>query len=253
MTTGPVPLAVDADSLALAADALRNGAVVAVPTDTVYGLAADPHQPRAIEQLFALKERPTSVALPVLVAGRDQLSAVCGPLGRAAEHLAGRFWPGPLTLVVPRHRSFTADLGGPPSSRHTVGVRWPDHPVIQSLCRQLGPLAVTSANRHGAAPATEAGEVAEIFAGDDGLALILDGGSCRGTPSTVVECRGPALRSLREGAIPWYDLLEGNGDAPDSIGSVLEGSGTGPPASVSAAGADRQSTGNLHPPSATIA
>jgi tRNA threonylcarbamoyl adenosine modification protein (Sua5/YciO/YrdC/YwlC family) len=253
MTTGPVPLAVDADSLALAADALRNGAVVAVPTDTVYGLAADPHQPRAIERLFALKERPTSVALPVLVAGRDQLSAVCGPLGRAAEHLAGRFWPGPLTLVVPRRRSFTADLGGPPSARQTVGVRWPDHPVIESLCRRLGPLAVTSANRHGSAPATGAGQVAEIFSGEEGLALILDGGVCQGIPSTVVECRGPAIRSLREGAIPWADLLEGSRDDPRPVGSVSQGPGAAAPVSVPSGNADRGVTGNSLPPSATIA
>jgi L-threonylcarbamoyladenylate synthase len=207
VTAGPVPLIVSSESLALAAAALREGGVVAVPTDTVYGLAADPSQPRAIERLFALKERPTEVALPVLVDGRQQLSAVCGPLGRAAEHLAGRFWPGPLTLVVPRRRSFTADLGGPPSARQTVGVRWPDHPVAQALCRQLGPLAVTSANRHGAPPATRAHQVAEIFAGEAGLAVILDGGVCEGTPSTVVECRGPALRCLREGSIAWSDLL----------------------------------------------
>ncbi len=207
MTAGPVPVMVDAESLARAAAALRDGAVVGVPTDTVYGLAADPYRPRAVEQLFALKERPTSVALPVLVAGREQLLAVCGPLGRAADHLAGRYWPGPLTLVVPRRRSFTADLGGPSAARHTVGVRWPDHPVIQALCSQLGPLAVTSANRHGAPPATRAHQLAEIFAGEGGLAMILDGGDCRGTPSTVVECRGPALRCLREGSIPWGDLL----------------------------------------------
>ncbi len=253
MTMGPELLAVDEDSLATAAQALRNGAVVAVPTDTVYGLAADPHQPRAVELLFALKERPTAVALPVLVAGRDQLSTVCGPLGKAAEHLAGRFWPGPLTLVVPRRRSFTADLGGPASARQTVGVRWPDHPVIQSLCRQLGPLAVTSANRHGAAPATEAGAVGAIFAGDDGLALILDGGFCGGTPSTVVECRGPAMRSLREGAIPWPDLLAAGGEAPGPPGPVRDGSGTGAPVAVSGAGPAGETMGIPHPPSTTIA
>jgi tRNA threonylcarbamoyl adenosine modification protein (Sua5/YciO/YrdC/YwlC family) len=198
---------VNSHNLALAAAALRDGKVVAVPTDTVYGLAADPSRPRAIERLFALKERPTEVALPVLVDGREQVRSVCGPLGRAAEHLADRYWPGPLTLVVPRRRSFTADLGGPPSARQTVGVRWPDHPATQDLCRQLGPLAVTSANRHGAPPASRARQVGDIFAGEEDLAMILDGGVCDGTPSTVVECRGPAVRCLREGSIPWDDLL----------------------------------------------
>ncbi len=193
--------------MALAAKALRTGAVVAMPTDTVYGLAADPSQPRAVAHLFSLKNRPTEVALPVLVDGQEQVGAVAGRLDRAAGHLAGRYWPGPLTLVVPRRRTFTADLGGPPAARHTVGLRWPDHPVVRALCRGLGPLVVTSANRHRGPPATSADEVAAIFVGTDELAVILDGGTCDGTPSTVVECRGPAIRCLREGSIPWHELL----------------------------------------------
>jgi L-threonylcarbamoyladenylate synthase len=209
MTVRREPLAADRESLALAAKALQAGAVVAVPTDTVYGLAVDPMQSSAVDLLFALKERPAEVALPILVDGRDQVAMVAGPLGSGAEHLAGRYWPGPLTLVVPRRRTFTADLGGPPSARHTVGVRWPDHPVMRALCRQLGPLAVTSANRHGRPPATSAGSVADLFVGEEDLAVILDGGVCDGSPSTVVECRGPALRCLRPGAIPWDRILEG--------------------------------------------
>jgi L-threonylcarbamoyladenylate synthase len=207
MTAGPDPVIVGTESLDLAIAALRGGAVVAVPTDTVYGLAADLSRPLAVEKLFALKERPTEVPVPVLVAGSEQVAALCGPLGRAAEHLAARYWPGPLTLVVPRRRTFVADLGGPPSARQTVGVRWADHPVTQALCRQLGPLAVTSANRHGTPPANRAGQVRDMFSGEGGLAMILDGGRCEGMPSTVVECRGPALRCLREGSIPWSELL----------------------------------------------
>jgi len=203
------PVVVDPGSLALAVGALRAGAVVAIPTDTVYGLAADPWQPHAVGRLFSLKERPSEVALPVLVAGREQASSVVGPLDGAAGLLADRYWPGPLTLVVPRRRGFTADLGGPPSARHTVGVRWPDHPVVEALCRELGPMAVTSANRHGGPPATRAETVAEVFAGEHELTVILDGGLCEGTPSTVVECTGKALRCLRRGAIPWSDLREG--------------------------------------------
>jgi L-threonylcarbamoyladenylate synthase len=225
----------------MAAAALRDGAVVAVPTDTVYGLAADPSRPRAIEQLFALKERPAEVALPVLVDGPEQASAVCGHLGRAAEHLAERYWPGPLTLVVPRRRSFTADLGGPPAARQTVGVRWPDHPLMRALCRELGPLAVTSANRHGHPPATRAGQVAEIFSGEEGLSMILDGGVCEGTPSTVVECLGPALRCLREGSIPWGELLGVGGEGPASPTGDPD---TYAPLRVSATGADGEPPGN---------
>ncbi len=208
MTTAVEPLTPGGQSLALAAKALRAGAVVAVPTDTIYGLAVDPSQPEAVARLFGLKERPVEVALPVLVDGRAQASMVAAPFDPAAEHLAERYWPGPLTLVVPRRRTFTTDLGGPPSARQTIGLRWPDHPVIRALCRKLGPLAVTSANRHGEPPATRAGEVAEVFAGQDVLAVILDGGLCDGAPSTVVECRGPAMRCLREGSIPWSELSE---------------------------------------------
>jgi tRNA threonylcarbamoyl adenosine modification protein (Sua5/YciO/YrdC/YwlC family) len=201
-----VPLTPDAGAIALAVSALKSGAVVAVPTDTVYGLAVDPTNPGAVEQLFSLKQRPTDVALPVLVGGTEHVSQVAGALDSAARHLAERHWPGPLTLVVPRRRGFTVDLGGPRSSRQSVGVRWPDHDLVQGLCHSLGPLAVTSANLHGFRPATSAQEVADTFAGSDALAVVLDGGRCEGIPSTVVECRGPAFRCLREGAIPWAEL-----------------------------------------------
>ena len=186
-----------------AAAALAEGMVVALPTDTVYGLAADPTQPDAVQRLFALKGRPAEVPLPVLVAGPDQVAQIAGPLEVAAASLAKRFWPGPLTLVVPRRPGFTADLGGPPAARSTVGVRWPDHEVARALCELLGPLAVTSANLHGQPPATTASGVAAAFTGRDQPALILDGGTCDGVPSTVVECRGPASRCLREGALAW--------------------------------------------------
>ena len=96
----------DPEAVALAAEALADGSVVAVPTDTVYGLAVDPSRPEAVELLFALKERPADVALPVLVAGPDQVEALTGPLETAAQDLAGRFWPGPLTVVVPRRPGF---------------------------------------------------------------------------------------------------------------------------------------------------
>ena len=186
-----------------AAAALADGLVVAVPTDTVYGLAADPTQPEAIERLFSLKGRPSDVPLPVLVAGPDQVAQVAGDLEVAAEALARRFWPGPLTLVVPRRPGFTADLGGPPTARSTIGVRRPDHGAVIGLCELLGPLAVTSANLHGQPPATTADEILEAFAGLDQPALVLDGGRCDGLPSSVVECRGPASRCLREGALAW--------------------------------------------------
>jgi L-threonylcarbamoyladenylate synthase len=195
-----------------AAAALADGAVVAVPTDTVYGLAVDPAQPEAVERLFALKGRPADVPLPVLVAGSEQVAQVAGRLEVAALALAERYWPGPLTLVVPRRPGFTVDLGGPPAARQTVGVRRPDHPVVVALCELLGPLAVTSANLHGNQPATSALEVVQAFAGSDQPEMVLDGGVCDGVPSTVVECRGPASRCLREGALAW-SVVHGPADA----------------------------------------
>jgi L-threonylcarbamoyladenylate synthase len=203
----------DPAGVARAVELLREGAVVAVPTDTVYGLAVDPFHPGAVEQVFALKERPASVPLPVLVAGPEQVEAVAGLLEAAARGLADRWWPGPLTLVVPRRRGFDVDLGGGPPGRFTVGVRWPDHPVVRALCQAVGPLAVTSANPHGRPPATTAAQVVADLAGAGGpaaagalLGAVLDGGVCDGVPSTVVECRGPATRCLREGAVPWAEM-----------------------------------------------
>ena len=218
MTVVSVQRTSEHDGFAAAVDALRRGSVVAVPTDTVYGLAVVPSVPGAVDRLFSLKERPQDVALPVLVASWHDVGTVAGALDSAAEQLAARYWPGPLTLVVPRAVGFSADLGGP-RERRTVGVRWPDHPVVQRLGRQLGPLAVTSANVHGSRPAATAGEVAAAFSGADGLAVILDGGTCDGLPSTVVECRGPAMRCLREGAVPWDEVaaLPRGRHSPDGV------------------------------------
>ena len=208
-----------------AAASLAGGAVVALPTDTVYGLAVDPTQPEAVERLFACKGRPADVPVPILVAGREQVALVSGELEAAAQAMADRFWPGPLTLVVPRRPEFNVDLGGPDSARRTVGVRRPDHPSVVALCELLGPLAVTSANRHGAPPAATSAEVVRAFIGSDQPAMILDGGTCDGLPSTVVECRGSTSRCLREGALPW-SLLHGP-DEPDGMGRTGAGPGHG--------------------------
>jgi len=213
-----------------AAVALADGAVVAVPTDTVYGLAVDPTQPAAVERLFACKGRPADVPLPILVAGDEQVALVADELELAARNLAQRYWPGPLTLVVPRRPGFHVDLGGPPAARQTVGVRRPDHPVVVALCELLGPLAVTSANLHGAPPATTAAEVVRVFTGSGQPELVLDAGRCDGVPSTVVECRGPASRCLREGALPWAGLhgphrIGAAGTGVDGVDGAVPGGG----------------------------
>lgn len=209
----------DPEAVALAVAALADGSVVAVPTDTVYGLAVDPYQPEAVRRLFALKGRPSDVALPVLVARQDQIEALAGRLVGIAGALADRFWPGPLTLVVPRRAGFAVDLGGPPSFRKMVGIRWPAHPLTEDLCHRLGPLAVTSANIHGAPPATTAAQVEQAFVGADEPAVILDAGECNGIPSTVVECRGSVPACLRNGAIPWAEILESGDGGPSSAAS----------------------------------
>ncbi|MGH9017749.1 MAG: L-threonylcarbamoyladenylate synthase, partial [Acidimicrobiales bacterium] len=186
--------------IAAAADALRAGAVVAIPTDTVYGLAVDPSRRGGTDRLFTVKQRPVSVEIPVLVAGPDQAQALAGPGGLAApaRRLAAAFWPGSLTIVMARDPSLGWDLGG---DSRTVGVRCPAHAVARRLCRDVGPLATTSANRHGGAPLVTAAAVRDAF-GDD-VAVVIDGGTCDGVPSTVVDVSGPTVACVRDGAVPW--------------------------------------------------
>ena len=181
--------------------ALAQGQPIAIPTDTVYGLAVDPFRPGATDRIFAVKRRPRDVSLPVLVTGVEQALELATAVPDLALELMGRYWPGALTIVIPARPGLGADLG---EDEATVGVRSPDHPVPLALCAAAGPLATTSANRHGDPPLTTAEAVAECF-GDD-LAVILDGGTCEGSPSTVVDCTGPRLKLLREGRIPWSEL-----------------------------------------------
>jgi len=185
-----------ADALDAAASALRAGLVVVVPTDTVYGVAADPFRPGACDRLFAAKGRPHHVQLPVLVDGPDQAAALA-EVGAGARALMARFWPGALTIVLPRRPEVAVDLG---DDRSTVGVRCPDHAVPRRLCAEVGPLATTSANRHGGATPATAREVAELLG--RAVDVVIDGGPCTGSPSTVVDCTGPELRLLRAGALP---------------------------------------------------
>jgi tRNA threonylcarbamoyl adenosine modification protein (Sua5/YciO/YrdC/YwlC family) len=184
-----------------AALALAAGDIVGIPTDTVYGLAADPFRTGASDRLFSVKRRPRSVELPVLVAATDQALSLAVAVPATALRLMDRYWPGPLTLVLPRRPDLNADLG---EDDATIGVRCPAHPVPLALCREVGPLATTSANHHGDAPAATAAEVAEAMGG---VELILDAGPCRGLPSTVVDCTGLEPRLLREGRLPWSEVL----------------------------------------------
>lgn len=183
--------------------ALAAGEPIVLPTDTVYGVAVDPARPGATERLFAVKERPTAAALPVLAADVEQALALAAPdLPDAALRLAERFWPGGLTLVVRRAAGVTYDLGG--RDHLTIGLRVPDHDVPRRLAAAVGPLAATSANLHGRpTPVTAEGVAAEL---GDRVALVLDGGPCEGAPSTVVSCTADGVHVLREGRIPHREI-----------------------------------------------
>ena len=190
------------DAIEQAVRALAAAQVVALPTDTVYGLAADPFSTGGADRLFLLKRRPRDQDLPVLVADEAQALSLSTAVPDSARRLMERFWPGALTVVLPRRPDLLADLG---ADEATVGVRCPAHPVPRALCRAHGPIATTSANLHGEPTAVSAAEVAAIFG--DAVAVVLDGGLCVGDPSTVVDCTGPEPRLLRDGRIPWSDVV----------------------------------------------
>ena len=179
-----------------AAAALERGELVVIPTDTVYGLAAHLGHPDAIAAIFEAKGRPPEKPIPVLGASLAQLSGVAS-FDERARKLAARFWPGPLTLILPRADGFTTDLGG--NETRTVGVRVPKEPRVLELLGMTGPLAVTSANRSGEAEATSLEEARTALG--DSVAAYVDGGRCVGTPSTIVYLAGER-RLLREGLIP---------------------------------------------------
>ncbi|MGH2755658.1 MAG: L-threonylcarbamoyladenylate synthase [Actinomycetota bacterium] len=184
------------------AQVLSDGGVAVIPTDTVYGLAAVPRIRDAVERVFALKGRSETKGLPVLAADVASLETVARFEDEAAD-LARRFWPGPLTMVLPRAGGFAASLGGP--SDGTVAVRVPDRHVTLEILRLTGPLAVTSANRSGAPPATTAAAAAAAFRAE---IPVLDDGRLSGTVSTVLALAG-RRRVLREGAIAADELVRG--------------------------------------------
>ena len=192
----PPPSAIDA-----AVRALAVADIIGIPTDTVYGLAADPFRAGATDRLFTVKRRPRTVEMPVLVADEAQALSMTVAVPASARRLMERYWPGPLPIVLPRRPDLNADLG---EDDATVGVRCPAHPVPLALCRVVGPLATTSANRHGDPPAATAAELVASFG--PAVELVLDAGPCTGAPSTVVDCTGETPRLLRAGRLDWAEL-----------------------------------------------
>jgi L-threonylcarbamoyladenylate synthase len=187
------------DAVAAALAALRRGEPVGVPTDTVYGLAADAADADAIQRLFELKQRPVDRSIAVLVADL----AAAGTLVQftaQAQRLAERFWPGPLTIVAARRSDAPPHLG----TGATIGVRLPDDDIMRAIAAP-GPLAVTSANLHGGpTPATASG-VAELF---PALDPVIDAGPRPGASSTVVDATGNAPEVLREGSVTLQQIMD---------------------------------------------
>jgi L-threonylcarbamoyladenylate synthase len=196
-----------------AAERLVAGGVIALPTDTVYGVAASLAHKAALERVFAIKRRPQDHVLPVLISSTDALVRIAKRVSDEVLLLLDRYWPGPLTVVVPAREGMPALVTGP---GETVGVRLPNHPLaIEVIDKAGGAVACTSANRSGEPPARSAREVADALGAE--LDLILDGGLAPGgVPSTVFAVENDAIRVLREGAVPsehllatWAELLRG--------------------------------------------
>jgi L-threonylcarbamoyladenylate synthase len=190
--------------LAEAAASLGKGDLAVIPTDTVYGLAADAFSPPAVTGLLAAKGRDRQMPPPVLVGTVRAATALVEDLNAFGKDLIDEFWPGGLTLVMRANRSLIWDLG---DTKGTVAVRMPLHELALELLKQTGPLAVSSANRSGAPPATTAAD-AEAQLGE-AVAVYLDGGPCSGdVPSTIVDLTGAVPKLLRRGVISIARLRE---------------------------------------------
>ena len=184
---------------------LRNGGVVAFPTDTLYGLGSDIFNAAAVEKIFAIKERPAGLALPVLIDDWDQLEMVAGDVPPNAKTLTEKFWPGPLTLVVKKAAKVSDRLT---AGAATVAVRVPDHPVPRGIARLLGgPITGTSANISGNPdPQDLLGLRSQVGSKVD--YLVTAGPAPQGAASTIVDITGNTPKLLREGAIPFEAVLE---------------------------------------------
>jgi len=182
---------------------LEHGGLIAFPTDTVYGVGAAIFDEQAAGGLYQVKGRPDEKAIPVLLPNAEALTVVAQDLDARAHQLAAAFWPGPLTIVVPK----AAGLPEAVTPLPTVGVRVPDHPVALRLLNAAGPLAVTSANRSGAENSQTAEDVMRHLGGK--IELIVDGGTCPGgQPSTVITFDKDEIKILRPGPLTKCDLIE---------------------------------------------
>jgi len=192
---------IPANEIQAALKILQNGGIVAFPTDTVYGLGALAFNNNAIESIYKAKNRPIEKAIPILIGDLSDFEKVADDIPNMALRFASRFWPGPLTCIVPKKQTLPLAVSATP----TVAVRIPDHIDARALLRAAGPMAVTSANISGGENPSTAQEVYEQLNGR--IPLILDGGTTKGgVPSTLVDCTGIKPLILREGPISLDEL-----------------------------------------------
>jgi len=201
-------VAVDAAALAI-----QRGRLVVLPTDTVYGVAADAFDPDAVARLLAAKGRGREMPPPVLVSTATTLDALASKVPDYARELTAAFWPGPLTLVCHDQPSLRWDLG---ETHGTVAVRMPDHDLAREILDRTGPLAVSSANLTGSPAATDADAAVEMLG--DRVAVVVDGGATAGAiPSTIVDVTGDRPRLLRLGMITVAQLDEAMAESGQTV------------------------------------
>ncbi len=188
-----------------AAEIIKNGGLCAVPTETVYGLAANGFDEKAVREIYAVKGRPEWKAISLLVAGAGDMERLCVQVPEAAYRLAEKFWPGPLTIVL-KKSGLVPDFVT--AGMDTVGVRCPDHPVTLSIIKKAGvPLAAPSANLSGSPSPKAADEVLDYF--DGKIAAVVDGGRCSvGIESTIVDLTDGQVKILRRGGIPDEEIFK---------------------------------------------
>ena len=192
------------ESINQAAELVRAGHLIVIPTDTLYGLACDAFNPAAIQAIYAAKQRPQSKSLPVLLADSADLPRIARTVPPAAQLFIEQFWPGPLTILLPKHPQLPTAI----SNNNNVAVRIPNNEVARAIIRAVGgAMAVTSANLSGEAPATTAAAALNGLY-DVVTAVIDDGPSPEAVASTILDCTGNELKILREGAISSHRLLE---------------------------------------------
>ena len=211
----------DPQTIERAAALLQAGELVVFPTDTLYGLGANPYDDAAVEALYRVKDRSYEKGIPILLAGVADIGRVARDVSTAAQELLERFWPGPLTLIVPRQDTLASNI----SPNENIAVRIPDDEVAQAIIRAAGgALATTSANRSGEPPARHAAEALQALQGQ--VAAVVDGGPVVvGMPSTIVDCTGPLPVVLRPGHVSASDVTRLTGLALGES-SVVRAPGT---------------------------